>query len=118
MSLKRESDNLHINLYRERFDQTRNETVLDVVLNKEGQMIEGRFPNKHLSFERYGANIRRMNCYGKQYLPVAGNDRAWSCLGTGMIDRGEDMCGKSESTLCGAYELFIEFARLYTSILK
>ena len=110
--------NIHINLYRESYTQPKNETLLDVLLNKDGQMIEGRFPSKHLSFERYGANVRRMTCFGKQYLPVSGNDRAWSCLGKGMIGRGEDMLGKDESTICGAYELFIELARLHTSIYK
>ena len=120
MSLKRADKNLHISLTRKTLDKKKSFVFMEAVIDKDGQMIEGRHPNTGLSFERRGANIRRMKKYGTQYLPVAGNDREWDSFG----NRITSSCGDTRTSIAeddfvtGSFELFIEMARLYTSVLK
>lgn len=119
LSLKRKGKLLHLILSRKEIKSDKNHLLLEAIFNEDGQMINGRFPYKNLTFERYGANIRRIKCYDKQYTPVADNDREWDCAGRRIsgsceyINRAED-----DNSVGGAFELFIEFARLYTSIFK
>ncbi len=119
-SMSRLKINLHLTLTRKDSDIKRSYLLLDAVFDKSGQMINGKFPFKNLTFERQGAkNIRRMKDSENQYLSVAGNDREWDCFGTRITSSCS--CIRSaddDNAVGGAFELFMEFARLHTSIFK
>lgn len=81
-------------------------------------MFNGRFlPVKTLNFERDKRNTRRMfsNFTGITYMPVGGNDRDWSCLDT-LGSRKLSSYGLVDESEKGAFEIFIELARLKTSL--
>ena len=90
-----------------------NDLIFDVTLDKNGQMIQGKFFPNPISFVRDKGNIRRMysDISYESYLPVGGNDRAWSCSGKDL-----DSFGQINASEKSAFEIFIELARLYTSI--
>ena len=116
LSVNKGDRNSNIKLYHKFSDGNRNdELMFDLTLDKNGQMIRGQFLPETLSFERDNKNIRRMysGLRGDSYLPIGGNDREWSCLGrknlssTTLIDQSDK----------SAFEIFIELARLKTSIM-
>lgn len=116
LSVNKGDRNSNIKLYHKYSDGKRNDDLLfDVTLDKKGQMIKGQFFPRYLSFERDAKNIRRMHddLHGDSYLPVGGNDREWSCLGKGNLSP-KILLDDSEKS---AFEIFIELARLKTSIM-
>ena len=119
MTIKRADKDLHINLTRRTVDKSNNMVLLEATLNKDGQMINGRYPLHHLTFERYGANVRRMKKYGEQYLPIAENDREWDFCGKRLTGSPSDIRSiNGDDCVGGAFEVFMELARLHTSVLK
>ena len=94
--------------------------ILDVTLDKNGQMINGQFMSEggHWSFERGKNNIRRMNdLFGNAYLPVGNNDREWSCLGNKISPSDKTKYIQFWESVQGAFEIFLELARLKTVIM-
>ena len=118
LSMKRKDNNLHLCLTRKNTEDKKSQILFDGTFNKDGQMINGRFPYKNLTFERYGANVRRMKNNENQYLPIAGNDREWDCYGARVRTFSESGYLNDDNSIEAAFELFIEFARLHTSIIK
>ncbi len=121
LSLNRTGENMHLTLARKNFDKSKNDILFDVLVNKDGQMIEGRYPLEHMTFERRGANVRRLKKHNSQYLPIAGNDREWNCNGTrisGVCGDNLWYAGREDNAISGAFEIFMEMARLHTSVLK
>lgn len=128
LSVTKNNENTHININRKYSDTSKGIILLDALFDKNGQMIKGRFPLDKLIFERTGANVRRMKrSDGTIFMPVKGNDREWDQLGGRLPSVSENTVQKThrplnfiekDNTDGGAFELFIEFARLYTSILK
>ena len=130
LSINRGDRNSNIKLYHKFSDgKSNDELMFDVTLDKNGQMIRGQFFPDALSFERDGKNVRRMysSCRGDSYLPVGDNDREWSCLGKdnlpSLILRYRTI-GVNKNALIliddsekSAFEIFIELARLKTSII-
>jgi hypothetical protein len=119
LSINKGERNSTIKLYHKYSDSKyKDATILEATLDKNGQMFSGRFlPVKTLNFERDKRNTRRMFSHytGITYMPVGGNDKDWSCLDTsgsrklsshGLVDESEK----------GAFEIFLELARLKTSI--
>lgn len=119
LSVDRRDNKTHLVLGRRHSDKS-SDTLFDALFNKDGQMIEGRHPIEHLSFERRGANVRRMKKHNTQFMPIAGNDREWDYNGLRISGTNSDNLWYSgeDDAVGGAFEIFIEFARLYTSILK
>ena len=116
LSVNKGDRNSNIKLYHKYSDGKRNDDLMfDVTLDKNGQMIKGQFFPRYLSFERDTKNIRRMHddLHDDSYLPVGGNDREWSCLGKGNLSP-KILLDDSEKS---AFEIFIELARLKTSII-
>ena len=115
LSVNKGDRNSSLKLYHKYSDGKRNDDLMfDITLDKNGQMIKGQFFPKCLSFERGKNNVRRMhaNLHGDTYLPVGGNDREWNCLGKGNLSP-KILIDDSEKS---AFEIFIELARLKTSI--
>lgn len=89
-------------------------TLLEANFNKDGQMILGDLPSENLHFERTNPNIRRITDNEYTYLPIGKSDKDWDANGkrikniVPVMDYADD----------GAYEIFMELARLNTSILK
>lgn len=89
-------------------------TLLDAIFNKDGQMVLGELPDDSLHFERSNRNIRRLVHNNCTYLPVGKSDKDWDANGRRIRSNLPiDNCVKD-----GAYEIFMELARLNTSILK
>ena len=122
LSINKKSDKAHINLSRKFSDKQKKMTVLEALFDKNGQMINGSFFPEHLQFERNGANVRRMIRKGKQYLPVGTNDKEWDFLGqrVGSNIKEDFVYNRTvleeDNSAGGAFEIFLEFARLKTSI--
>lgn len=116
LSINKGDKNSNIKLYHKYSNIKKNDDVIfEATLDKNGQMISGHFlPADNLVFERDKRNTRRMrsNFSGDTFLPVGGNDREWSCLG-GKKPSSELLIEESEQ---GAYEIFLELARLKTAI--
>ena len=116
LSVNKGERNSNIKLYHKFSDGKRNdEPMFDVTLDKNGQMVRGQFFPDALSFERGKRNVRRMysGLSGDLYLPVGDNDREWSCLGKENLS-SHILIDDSEKS---AFEIFIELARLKTSII-
>jgi len=117
LSINKNDRNSNIKLYH-KYQNTKKQDalILNAILDKNGQMFRGEFFPENLVFERDGKNVRRMysNFSGDNYLPVGNNDREWSCLGKPKPS-AEELIEDSEK---GAFEIFIELARLKTSIMK
>lgn len=116
LSVNKGDRNSNLKLYHKFSDVKKNdELIFDVTLDKNGQMIQGQFIPEPLSFVREKGNVRRMySAYrGDSYLPVGGNDREWSCLGRKNLSSTTLIDDSDKS----AFEIFIELARLKTSIM-
>ena len=122
LSINKKPDKTHINLSRKLPGKQMKMTVLDALFDKNGQMINGSFAPEHLQFERNGANVRRMIRKGKQYLPVGTNDKEWDFLGqrVGSNIKEDFVYNRTileeDNSAGGAFEVFLELARLKTSI--
>lgn len=116
LSVNKGDRNSNLKLYHKFSDGKKNdELMFDVTLDKNGQMIRGQFFPQTVSFVRDKGNIRRMYSaiHGDSYLPVGSNDREWSCLGKENLS-SHTLTDDSEKS---AFEIFIELARLKTSIM-
>ena len=112
-------NNILLNITRKTVDKTDTHTLLEAAINKDGQMIKGRYPYNNLTFERYGSNLRRMKKNNTQYMPISGNDREWewhNCRLSGSCADGRREATDNNS-VGAAFEVFIELARLYTKII-
>lgn len=127
LSINKTKDNMHLNLKRKYSETSKGVVLLDATFNKDGQMVQGKFPLENMNFERYGANVRRMvRDNGTVYKPVDGNDREWDSLGGRFPSASDEFkfygrpinSIEEDTSDGGAFEIFIELARLYTSILK
>ena len=97
-----------------RLSGSKDSTLLEAYFNEKGQMIIGNHFNNDLYFERSGKNIRRIKNNGYTYMPVGNSDKDWDCFGKKLdthIFRGEDPS-------YAAYEIFMELAKLKTSIFR
>lgn len=113
LSINRSPDNFKLKLSQKYDDYSHESTLLEANFDKNGQMFLGDYFETQLHFERTNSNIRRMTSQGETYFPVGQNDKEWRSnvrtIGTtSLIDCASD----------GVYEIFLELARLYTSILK
>ena len=122
MSMKKEKDITHLNLRRKYSDTSKGIILLDAQFNKDGQMVKGKFPPDDLFFERQKSNLRRLSgSETSNFIPVGSNDKEWSHI-SGLLPKTSNKSFLktyySDDSACGAYEIFMEFARLYTSIFK
>ena len=116
LSVNKGDRNSNLKLYHRFTDgNKKNEFIFDVTLDQNGQMIQGQFFPQTVSFVRDKGNVRRMYSAtrGDSYLPVGSNDREWSCLGKENLS-SHTLIDDSEKS---AFEIFIELARLKTSIM-
>lgn len=81
---------------------------IDANFNKDGQMTIGDIGNFH--FERSNKNKRIIQTPYGDYTPHGYDDRKWGLTDDGSIE----YVSKDDPLL----EIFLEFARLYTSIFK
>lgn len=116
MSISKNKEAANLTLNRKYSDPSKDRCILlSATFDKDGQMTDGRFPLEGLRYERTGANVRRIRRDKKIYLPVKGNDKAWEFSGRELLAGNNRVCANDDSTK-GAFELFIEMARLRTSI--
>jgi len=119
LTINKGERNSIIKLYHKYSDaKNKDADIFEVVLDKNGQMINGQFlPYDNLLFERNNNNIRRMYSplYGETFLPVGGNDREWLCTTTSEGKR-LSLYNLTDNTEQGAFEIFLELARLKTVI--
>ena len=116
LSITKNDRNSTIKLYHKFLNSKKNDAlILNASLDKNGQMFKGEFFPENLVFERDGKNIRRMysNFKGDKYIPVGDNDREWWRYLGKSKPSSEELIEESEK---GAFEIFIELARLKTSI--
>lgn len=116
LSLNKGDRNSNLKLYHKFSDGQRNDEIMfDITLDKNGQMIQGQiFLPQAISFVRDKRNVRRMYStnISNSYLPVGGNDKEWSSLSKERLS-SHNLINDSEKS---AFEIFIELARLKTSI--
>ena len=91
--------------------------IFNANFDKNGQMVYGKLPPDGLTFERNHCNARKIYRDKKIDLPVSGNDKLWECAGRDLISGNSRTFTNDDSTK-GAFEIFIELARLKTSINK
>ncbi len=115
LSMNKGANTTHLCLTKKYSNETNSSVLLDAIFDKNGQMEKGRCPSHGLSFERGGRNIRRMKRHNDNYMPISGNDREWDCCGNRLPSVTKS---NKDDANAGCYELFLEFARLYTSIFK
>jgi hypothetical protein len=118
LSINKGEKNSKIKLYHKYADpQKSDDAILDVTLDKNDQMVNGHFLPQSLFFERSSKNLRRMHsAFEKTYLPVGGNDKEWSYLGD-KIPSANNQIYLYDDSVQGAFEIFLELARLNTSII-
>ena len=118
LSISKSSEATNISLNRKYKDSSRTGFVIfNADFDKNGQMIYGKFPSEGLRFERFGDNVRRIYRDKKIYLPIQGNDKAWEHNGRELF-AGDRRAFYNDDSTHGAIELFLELARLRTSIFK
>jgi hypothetical protein len=117
LTIKKGHKNSNIKLYHKYTDIKKNDALIfEATLDKNGQMTNGHFlPGESLTFERGKNNLRRMYSVEKTYMPVGGNDREWSYMGD-KISPSNRRQFVDEDSIQGAFEIFLELARLKTSI--
>ena len=121
LSVNRVDGDLHIALGRNNKDKSREFMLFDAIFDKNGQMKEGMFPLEKMTFNRYGNNTRRLKKQETCFLPVAENDREWlSTSGLRISPSSSENLWyvNEDNAVGGAFEVFLELARLHTSILK
>ena len=118
MSINKNREATNICLNRKYKDTSKSGFIIfNADFDKDGQMIYGKFPPEGLRFERYGDNVRRIYRDKKIYLPIKGNDKAWEHTGRELF-AGDCRAFATDDSTHGAIELFLELARLRTSIFK
>jgi len=120
LSINKRERNSNIKLYHKYSEPQKNDNLIfEATLDKNGQMIHGHFlaPGDSLSFERDKRNLRRMHSiYGEVYVPVGGNDREWSYLSKTLSSSEKSKYTQFDDSIQGAFEIFLELARLKTAI--
>lgn len=118
MSITRNNQAANLNLSRKYKNSTREPFILfNADFDKNGQMVNAKFPLEGLRFERTGNNVRRIYRDKRIYMPVSGNDKAWEHNGRELLAGDYRVYANDDSTK-GAFEIFMELARLFTSIYK
>ena len=118
MSISKNKEAANLSLSRKYKDSVKEAFVIfNADFNKDGQMIYGKFPSEGLRFERNINNVRRIYRDKKIYLPQSGNDKAWEHAGRELLAGDYRVFANDDSTK-GAFEIFLELARLFTSIYK
>ncbi len=113
MSIKNDSEKGVLRLYR-MYPNKAKQCVFEAQLDKNGQMVRGMYKYGNLQFERNKDNVRRLKVNNNQRLPHGDNDREWG-LTTEILPIYQQY--EDDSTR-GMLEIFIELARLYTSVYK
>ena len=118
LSINKGEKNSKIKLYHKYTDSSKNDDlILEATLDRNGQMVNGQFLPESLFFERSNRNLRRIySDFGKTYFPVGENDREWNYLGD-KIPSANSPIYQYDDSVQGAFEIFIELARLNTSIM-
>ncbi len=113
LSINKTSNNTKITLYdKELESQNKSSAILEANLDNCGQMILGILPNDNLWFERTKTtNVRRIHDRFNTYLPAGYNDREWSLS-------VKSYAPKTDNVYHSAFEIFMQLARLNTSVLK
>lgn len=108
--------NSNLKLYHQYINsKKKNVVVLDATFNKNGQMINGAFlPAENLLFERSNNNARQMysNFHKAFYSPNRNRGKDWLYLGSALSS--DKLIEESEK---GVFEIFLELAKLRTSII-
>lgn len=113
MSIRKDLNNAHLKLYRV-YPGNDKSCVLSADFDKDGQMVKGNYSISNLKFERTNQNTRRLSYggyYGRTFLPHGDNDREWGLP-------AELTPGLAENSTSGLFEIFIELARLHTTLYK
>lgn len=116
LAIQKDPKKATLRLYR-RYPNNKQHCVLEAQLDENGQMINGRYQFGHLRFERTNGNsnnLRRMFCDDHPMLPHGDNDREWGITAEilPVLHRYGD------NSTRGMYEIFLELARLHTSLYK
>lgn len=113
LSIKKDSDKAILQLLRQ-YPSKFKHCVFEAELDKDGQMVNGTYLLGHLKFERKNDNIRRMKIGEITLLPHGDNDRDWG-ISPAILPV---LQGYDDNSTRGMYEIFIELARLYTTLYK
>ena len=89
--------------------------LLEANFNQHGQMVSGSFPGRQLYFSRTNRNVRKILDPYTTHRPSGEDDREWGAYASKIIGSSLPLKDNADD---GAYEIFMELARLYTSILK
>lgn len=113
MSIQKNVDKAILKLYRQ-YPSKKKHCVFEAEFDKDGKMVQGQYNIAHLKFERGNDNIRRIKLGDTTLLPHGYNDREW-----GLDPRILPALHRSgDNSTRGMYEIFIELARLYTTMYK
>ena len=113
LSIKKSPNTAVLQLFRQ-YPSKFKHCVFEAELDKDGQMVNGSYQIGNLKFERKNYNIRRMQVGERTLLPHGDNDREWNI--TSEILPALQRYGDNSTR--GMYEIFIELARLYTTLYK
>ena len=111
LSIKSDSEKALIKLYRRYQDKTKH-CLMEAQLDKKGQMVKGMHHYGRLRFERNKNNIRRLYSYDAKLLPYGDNDKEWGLSKDILPIRHQ----RGDNSSTGVFEIFIELARLYTTM--
>lgn len=117
LSISKNTGVTNMTLSKQYADTQKRMLLMDVFFDNEGKMIKGSLPSERMEFERKGVNVRRMKCNGNLYLPVAGKEKVWEHSGTHLTSN-DCVATVENNSRGGAFEIFMELARLKTSVLK
>ena len=120
LSINKSKDNAALTLSRQFSinNQTSDKQLLfNATFDKDGQMVEATFPIEGLRFNRWGNNRRHITRDDEIFTPINGNDKAWNYYGKRLASNSYIVHAKDNST-CGAFEIFLELARLKTSLYR
>jgi len=113
MSIRSDSDKALLKLYR-MYPSKDKHCILEAQLDEHGQMVRGFYQYGHLQFERNKDNVRRIRSDERTLLPHGDNDREWGLT----IEILPILHQDSDNSSRGTFEIFIELARLYTTLYK
>ena len=114
MSIQKNPQLTIIRLYR-MYPNKFKHCIFDAVFDSDGQMTEGEYKIPKIKFERKNGNIRRMEYLSGSILPYGDNDREWVGLSAECLPIYQRY---GDNSTRGMYEIFIELARLYTTLNK
>lgn len=117
LSISKNSGVTNMTLSRKHPDPKQSTLMLNAFFDNNGQMTKGIMPQECMTFERKGTNIRRIYCNGSLYLPDGKNEKNWIHAG-GHLTPAERISDSGNNSRSGVYEMFMELARLRTSVLK